>query len=393
MKSLRIGTRAPIFGALFLLVFVGLAAAAAPAGAQVNECTRDGNQLSWSPTNVTVQVRGQVNAEQSRWIAAVSGANNNSYDLTAADLNRAPADSFFVRVRSGNEVTNVACTDSTNPIGPVGPGFCVQDGNVLTWGDIDGPLERNVFQVRRVNNDGSRTWLGSVDDASPHTFDVASASASYEIRYRITSAPGTTTVIDETCSSQPANEPPPADINCRQTEGLRWDAVDGLIGNYQVREFNADGSTSWVQSSSFNSAFPDFGDFSEGNFLIRYRIQDDAGNVVVIDSEICDNGQPAPDPDTPVTCTLDTFGFQTEYGYDVMVFNAIPGDSFTVFRNGVAGESALFPMPINDFANIGPNTYFRTNTNQAFVDVEIAPTGDLDARISCGSLATTNPAF
>jgi len=187
-----------------VLLLSGLAAAAAPAAANDVMCTRSGNTLTWNApaNNSPVHVRGWVDNVNSKWLTKLAG--QTSYNLTATDLAKAPADLFFIRFTTGGVRTDVQCTNG--PGNPGGNGFCQQDGTTLTWSQ-ESP-KNNVFHVRKVNADFSTSWVATVQAANPNTYQAPSANDSYVIRYRKTNQLGQTNVINENCSQDA--EPPAA---------------------------------------------------------------------------------------------------------------------------------------------------------------------------------------
>ena len=368
------------------LLFAVLTVSARSANAQTDlTCTRSGDTLTWTETDVDVQVRGFrfATGDASSWLATVT-SGDSSYEITDGDRFKAPGDRFFLRFRS-NGVQERECTDVGEPRPPVS---CTQSGTELTWVQPNVSVDGDNFFVRRVNPDGTTSFVAGVDetDAVTNSFSGVSADESYVIRYRISTSPADRDVFDVPCTGG-ATPPGPDAFSCVQDDGLQWtavpDATDNGNGRYHVRRVNADGSTSWVQSTN-QTAAPSTS--NDSDFIIRYRVEDNAGSVFVIDQP-CD---PEIDPPTPgaVTCRTDRFAFGTIFGFDVILEGAEPGDRYSLIVDFEGVENNDAPLEVNEFTGIGPNTYFRQFGATGRVEVFLVGP---DGQVPCGTVSVTVP--
>ena len=249
---------------------------------------------------------------------------------------------------------------------------CTENGDTLTFANVGG---------QSLNVRAGSAWIATVTGETSYQISNAdrqkAGSNGFELRYR---AGGTTTDVACVANDGP---PPASDFTCTQSgSALTWDDIDVSRDVFHVRRLNSDGGTSWVASltgaTSYDNASPN------QSYEIRYRITSSPGNTETFNVP-CTGGV-TPPPATPVTCRTESFGFQTETGFDIVVEGAQDGVSYTLFLDGVESGSNAFPVEVVDFTGRGEDDLFRIDSfGRSLVAVEIAPTNALDARISCGT--------
>ncbi len=119
---------------------------------------------------------------------------------------------------------------------------CDEDGSTLVWPNIG--ADNDTFHIRRLNNDGSSTWVAKVRGAFFHELEENGPDDTWIVRFRLGG------VVNDWECSEIARPPAAIPVTCWHYGGvLMWSTPDANIvdGDYIVRELRERG-TAWVRT-------------------------------------------------------------------------------------------------------------------------------------------------